>query len=316
MRSIVRRPGGRSMVRRIPSVALACLGFGIATPVVAQGAQKAASAQDTSWAAVETTLGRKGTPQPGGVIRFAFPRGDLQVTSHGVPVKPAFALGSWVAFRRGADLAVAMGDLVLLEGEVNPVLQRLLQDGVYATALHNHLALESPHVMYMHIHGAGDPVKVAATIKAALTLSKTPLGPPPAATPPPLALDTVQIASILGIAGKGNGGVYQVNVPRKETITDEGMELLPSMGVATAINFQPTGPGKAAITGDFVMVAGEVPLVMRALRDNGIDVVSVHSHLLSESPRLFFMHFWANDDAIKLARGLRQAIDKLGAGGR
>jgi hypothetical protein len=273
-------------------------------------AQTSAGAPD--WSGVEQALGRKGTPNPGGVIKFSFPRSDLSVTIAGVTLKPALALGGWVAFKESsASQAMVMGDLVLTEDEVSPVMAALQAGGVEQTALHNHLLKESPHLMYMHIMARGDPSKIAGTIHDALGRSKTPLGP---ASPPSAAsaadLDTAGIARALGLAGKLNGVVYQVSVPRSETIMEMGTEVPPSMGVATAINFQATGGGKAAITGDFVLRASEVNPVIRALRDNRIEVTAVHSHMLDEEPRLFFMHFWANDDAVQLARGLRAALDR------
>ena len=266
----------------------------------------------STWASVEDALGRKGAMQPGNVIRFSFPRSDLSVNVGGVTLKPALALGGWVAFKEMAKgRAMAMGDLVLTEDEVSPVMRALQAGGVEQTALHNHVLKESPRVMYMHILAHGDPTKIARTIHDALGQSKTPLGPP---SPPSAAsaadLDTAGIARALGVAGRLNGVVYQVSVPRRETIRESGMEVPPSMGVATAINFQPTGGGKAAITGDFVLRASEVNPVIRALRDNRIEVTALHSHMLEEEPRLFFMHFWANDDAVTLAKGLRAALDK------
>jgi hypothetical protein len=265
-----------------------------------------------SWASVENALGRKGAMQPGNVIKFSFPRSDLSVIVGGVTLKPALALGGWVAFKESAGgQAMAMGDLVLTEDEVSPVMATLQAGGVEQTALHNHLLKELPHVMYMHILAHGDPLKIARTIHDALAQTKTPRG---AASPPTAAsaadLDTAGIARTLGVAGKLNGVVYQVSVPRQETIHDSGMEVPPSMGVATAINFQPTGAGKAAITGDFVLRASEVNHVIRALRENGIEVTALHSHMLTDEPHLFFMHFWANDDAVKLARGLRAALNQ------
>src|SRR6266513_998462 len=268
-----------------------------------------------AWASVEAALGRKGAMQPGNVIKFSFPRSDLSVNVRGVALKPALALGGWVAFKEvGAGQAMAMGDLVLTGDEVGPVMRALQAGGVEQTALHNHVLDEAPHVMYMHILAHGDPVRVARSIHDALALSKTPLNPPSLVSPAAAAasdIDTLGIARTLGVAGKSNGGVYQVSVPRSETIRENGTEVPPSMGVATAINFQPTGGGKAAITGDFVLRANEVNPVIRALRDNGIEVTALHSHMLTEDPRLFFMHFWANDDAQKLARGLRAALDKM-----
>ena len=270
------------------------------------------SNQSPDWSGVEQALGRKGTENPGGVIRFSFPRTDLSVTVGGVVLKPALALGGWVAFKElDAGQALAMGDLVLTEGEVGPVMAALQAGGVEQTALHNHVLNESPRVIYMHIMARGDRVKIARTIHDALGQSKTPLGPvsPPSATSA-VDLDTAGIARVLGSAGKLNGVVYQVTVPRSEKIMEMGTELPPSMGVATAINFQPTGGGNAAITGDFVLRGTEVNPVIRALRDNGIEVTAVHSHMLTEEPRLFFMHFWANDNAVRLARGLRAALDR------
>ncbi|MFL5610916.1 MAG: DUF1259 domain-containing protein [Gemmatimonadaceae bacterium] len=271
----------------------------------------------STWTAVESAIGRKGAIQPGNVIKFSFPRSDLSVSVAGVRLKPALALGGWVAFKEeGRGQAAAMGDLVLTESEVSPVMRALQAGGVEQTALHNHLLNESPHVMYMHILAHGDAAKIARTIHDALAQSATPMNPPAPASPAAAAaadLDTLAIARTLGVAGKSNGGVYQVSVPRRETIREHGMEVPPSMGVATAINFQPTGGGKAAITGDFVLRASEVNPVIRALRNNGIEVTALHSHMLTEEPRLFFMHFWANDDAAKLATGLRAALDAASA---
>jgi hypothetical protein len=263
------------------------------------------------WKPVEDALGRKGSIQPGDVDKFSMPRSDLKVTIAGTPIKAGLALGSWLAFKRVGNDAVVMGDLVLTEAEVEPVMAKLQQGGIEQTALHNHLLNESPRVMYMHIAGHGDPVKLATALKDALALTKT-----PAAAPAPqnqqqnLGFDTAQVDQVLGHMGKNNNGIYQVSVPRAERINDMGTEIPPSMGTATAINFQPTGNGKAAITGDFVLIAKEVNPVIKALRDNGIMVTAVHSHMLTEEPRLFFLHFWANDDALRLAKGLRAALDE------
>ena len=280
-------------------------------PFAAVAGQQPAAAGN--WSAVDSALGRKGMAQAGGVVRYGFPRSDLQVTADGVRLEPAFALGSWVAFKRvGGGHAMAMGDLVLTEQEVAPVMKALQGGGVEQSALHNHLLLESPHVMYMHIFAHGDAAKIGAAIHTALAQTATPMEAP--ATPAASAsidLDTTAIAQALGRTGKVNGGVWQVSVPRRQRITDHGMEIPPTMGVATAINFQPTGGGKAAITGDFVMIASEVNPVIRALQDNGITVTGLHSHMLTETPRLFFMHFWGNDDAVKLAHGLRAALDRM-----
>jgi hypothetical protein len=206
---------------------------------------------------------------------------------------------------------MALGDLVLTEDEVGPVMRALQQGGVEQTALHNHVLMEQPRVMYMHIMAHGEEVKIAQAIHAALGQSKTPMEAPAASAGGAIELDTAAVARALGVSGKVNGGVYQVSVPRREAVRDGGREVPPSMGVATAINFQPTGDGKAAITGDFVLAASEVNPVIRALQENGIEVTALHSHMLTEQPRLFFMHFWANDDATKLARGLRAGLDRM-----
>jgi hypothetical protein len=264
------------------------------------------------WSAVDQAIGRKGAPQPGGVMKYSFPRSDLQVTASGVQIKPALALGGWVAFKRvGGGQAMALGDLVLTEDEVAPVMRALQQGGVEQTALHNHVLMEQPRVMYMHIMAHGDEVKIAQALRTALGQSKTPMEPPAASAGGAIDLDTAAVARALRVSGKVNGGVYQVSVPRRETVHDGGREVPPSMGLATAINFQPTGGGKAAITGDFVLAASEVNPVIRALQENGIEVTALHSHMLTEQPRLFFMHFWANDDATKLARGLRAALGRM-----
>jgi hypothetical protein len=268
-------------------------------------------ATPAEWKAVEQAMGKAGAMQPGDVFKFSFPRSDLKVTVRGLQIKPALALGTWVAFRKiGADTMV-MGDLVLTEDEVSPVMFKLQQGGIEQSALHNHVLGESPRVMYMHISAHGHAVALAETIHAVLALTGTPLNAP-ADSPQSqdLGIDTKRLDQIIGFAGKANGGVYQFSVPRAGKIMEGGMEVPSSMGLATAINFQPTGSGKAAITGDFVMTAKEVNQVIRALRANGIEVTALHSHMLDEEPRLFFMHFWANDDAMKLARGLRAALDK------
>jgi hypothetical protein len=276
----------------------------------AQDTTKGHEAQGGDWSAVDQALGRKGALQLGGVMKYSFPRSDLQVTASGVQLKPALALGGWIAFKRVAGDAMMMGDLVLTEDEVGQVMRALQQNGVEQTALHNHVLKESPRVMYMHVHGQGDPVKLAQAVRTGLAQSKTPMQPPAASPPAAIDLDTAAVARTLGATGKVNGGVFQVSVPRRETIREGGREVPASMGVATAINFQPSGGGKAAITGDFVLVAREVNPVIQVLQANGIEVTALHSHMLDEQPRLLFMHFWANDDAMKVARGLRAALDR------
>jgi hypothetical protein len=279
-----------------------------------------ANAADGGWARVGEALGKPGTEQPGGVYKVALPRTDLKAVLDGVELKPGFALGGWLAFSKmGKDGAMVMGDLVLTMDEVGPVMTRLMAGGISVTALHNHLLRNQPFTMYMHVLGMGDPVKLATALHAALGESKTPLAAvsgssePAAAPGAPLQmeLDTAAIDRALGAKGTNNGGVYQFGIPRAEPVKDGGMTVPPAMGSATAINFQPTGGGKAAITGDFVLLAKEVAPVMKALRDNAIEVTALHNHMLGDEPRLFFLHFWANDDAAKLAGGLKAALSHI-----
>jgi hypothetical protein len=266
-------------------------------------------AADFDWAKVDQALGKKGSDQPGGVHKYGLPRSDLNVSVDGVAIKPALALGSWIAFQPTADGAMFMGDLVLTDTEISPVMQRLVEGGIEITAVHNHLLRTSVPVFYMHVGGHGDPVKLAETLHAGLSLSRTPLaaaaGPAPAT---PLELDTAALEKTLGYRGTANGGVYQFSVPRAESISEGGMSVPASMGTATALNFQPTGGGKAAITGDFVLLGSEVNPILKTLREHGIEVTALHSHMIDDSPHLFFMHFWANDDAVRLAQGLGAAL--------
>jgi hypothetical protein len=254
-----------------------------------------AHAQTIDWQKVDDAIGRKPVVSDD-VHRYGFPRTDLTVTLDGVTIKPALALGGWVAFKPAHGGAMVMGDLVLLESEVNPVMLKLIEGALEITAVHNHLLRASPATFYMHVGGHGDPAKMAAVIRDALGSSKTPLATPATAGPAPVIdLDTAQLEQTIGAKGQANGGVFQFNVPRRDPIKEGEMVIAPvgPMGAAIAINFQPTGGGKAAITGDFVLTDDEVNPVIKALRANGIDVTAVHSHMLDEQPRLFFLHFWA-----------------------
>jgi Domain of Unknown Function (DUF1259) len=284
--------------------------------VFSAGLATIAIAAVPAWmSAVGDALGKKGTAQAGGVYRVGLPRTDLKVTLDGVEIKPALALGSWLAFVKHGERGMVMGDLVLLPSEVNPVMKKLEEGGVEITALHNHLLRNEPFTLYMHVLGRGDPVKLATILRDALSESRTPLpSPAPAAAPAAssqIDLDTAAIDRALGHKGTISGGVYQVNIARAEHIKDSGMDVPEAMGSAIGINFQPTGPGKAAIAGDFVLTAKEVNPVLKALRENGIEVTALHNHMLDDQPRLFFMHFWANDDVSKLANGLKIALAKM-----
>src|SRR2546430_2529348 len=250
----------------------------------------AASAQEIDWKKVDEAIGRSAAVVSGDVHRYGFPRTDLTVTLDGVTIKPALALGGWTAFKPMHGGAMVMGDLVLLETEINPVMAKMIEGGLDITAVHNHLLRANPETFYMHVAGQGDPVKLAAVIHDALAASKTPLTPPaPPAQQPAIDLDTAQLDQIIGAQGQANGGGYPFGVPRRDPITDNGMTMAPvgPLGLATAIGFQPTGGGKAAITGDFVLSGEEVNPVIKALRASGLEGTALHSHMLSEQPRLF-----------------------------
>ncbi len=306
----VKRISGHSRINHLAVILI------LVIPSLELSCSSNAQPQQFDWKQIEQAIGKAGAVQPDGVYKIGLPRTDLHVKVGDVEVQPTLALGSWVAFRKLAVETIAMGDLVLTEDEVEPVMAKLQDGNIEITALHNHLLNENPRVMYMHIDGRGDAVKLAQAIHAALALSKTPLtAPAPAASPEPVNLDTRALDQIIGRGGKLNGGVYQFSIPRAEKIATgelkNGAEPIPSsMGLATAISVQPTGTDTAAITGDFVLLGSEVNPVISALRQNGIAVTAVHSHMLDDSPRLFFLHFWANDTALKLARGLRAALDK------
>ena len=279
--------------------------------MLAAGLSTSALAVDGDWGQVAQALGKSGSEMPGGVYRVGLPRTDLKVLLDGVELKPALALGSWLAFRSEGDQALVMGDLVLAADEVSPVVRKLAEEGIEITALHNHLLRAVPPTFYMHVLGRGDPVKLAAALHDGLASSKTPLTAPSGAAPSQIELDTALIDRTLGTKGKVNGGVYQVSLKRAGTVNNAGMAVPEAMGTAEAINFQPTGGGKAATAGDFVLTANEVNPVLRILHDNGIEVTALHNHMLNDEPRLFFMHFWANDNVIKLASGLKAALDRM-----
>jgi len=252
-----------------------------------------AGAADVDWSKVDQAMGKPSTSQPGGVHKYGLPRTDLKITVDGVAIKPALALGSWIGFLPMGNGAMFMGDLVLTENEISPVMKRLIDDGVEITAIHNHLLRTTPAVFYMHVGGQGDPVKLAQTLHAGLALSQTPFAAPAAAQPPvTLDLDTAAIDNALGAKGSVNGGVYQFSIPRAESISEDGyggsavdwVRRLP-------LTFNLLARGKAAITGDFVLLGKEVNPVLKALRNNGIEVTALHSHMIDDSPHLFSCTF-------------------------
>jgi hypothetical protein len=288
------------MKRKLTLLALLA---GVTFPAFAQAA-------DIDWKKVDAALGKTAAVS-GEVHRYGLPRSDLHVTLDGVTIKPALALGGWVSFAPMHGEAMVMGDLVLLESEVTPVMTKLLAGGLDITAIHNHILRASPATFYMHVGGHGDPEKMAAVIRSALSASNTPFDAPAttAGPAPAVDLDTAKLDQIIGVKGTASGGVYQFGVPRRDPAMESGMPVNGPLGGANAINFQPTGNGKAAITGDFLVTGNEVNSLIRALRDGDIEVTAIHSHMLDEQPRMFFVHFWANDDALKLARNIRTALE-------
>jgi len=273
------------------------------------------AAQETTdpvWKSVDGVFGTAGKDLPGGTHRFGWPRRDLHVQVGDVPVQPALALGSWGAFlKEGGDKAMAMGDLVLLEPELTPVLTTLEAGGIEISAIHNHLIGESPHVIYLHFSGHGNATSLARTLKEALGKTQTPMTSAPPAKASPAdeqAFKTVQ--QMLGRNGTLAGTVLQIGVPRAEKIEEKGMEIPASMGMGNALNFERVGD-RVATTGDFVLLASEVNPVIRELRAHGIAVTALHSHMLEETPRLFFMHFWGVDTPERIAGGLKAALSRV-----
>jgi Domain of Unknown Function (DUF1259) len=290
-------------------LSLASISLAIALSMPSKAAQ-------TDWFIIDTILTRTGTVS-GDVHRYGLPRSELKVSLDGVDLKPGLALGGWIAFEPMGDKAMMMGDLVLTEKEINPVMSKLLAEGLQVTALHNHLLRATPPTFYMHVAGTGDPAQLARNVRAALEETTTPFDVKPpaeaaaASTDADAYFDATKVDSAIGHKGKANGGVYQFSIPRADDIKMDGMAVPGAMGTAIAINFQPTGGGKAAITGDFVALSSELNPLITALRDNGIEVTAIHNHMVGDEPRTFFVHFWANDDAIKLATGLGAALKTL-----
>jgi|SRR6266498_3560624 len=257
--------------------------------------------------ALNTVFGKKGTVT-GNVFKITYPRSDLKVKVGDFSVAPGLALGSWIGIIKMGNESMMMGDLVLLDSEVPKVITKLVEENLEITAIHNHLINESPTIKYIHFHGSGDAVKLSEEIKSVLAVTGTPLTPP-AAQMQTQNIDWSKVTAVLGTTGKQNGTLLQYSFPRNEKLTESGMDMPPAMGMATAVNFQIDG-NRAAITGDFVLLADEVNPVIKALTENGITPTAIHSHMLHDEPRLFMMHFWAVDDPEKLAKGLKAALDK------
>ena len=268
-------------------------------------------AQGVTTAPIDQALGRSGQ-KTGDVYRVSFPRTDLHVSLKGVAIKPGLALGSWAAFLGTDDNAMVMGDLVLLEEELNPVMAKLRSSGFEISAVHNHLMEENPKVLYLHYMGHGSSKQLATSLRTALEASKTPLEKPAAAAEepaPPAWVKTVEDA--VGRKGTFKGGVLSFGVPRADAVTMAGMTIPPAAGVGEAINFQAADSGNVATTGDFVLTADEVNQVLSELQGHNILVTALHSHMLTEQPRLFFMHFWSVGSPESVGAGIKAALSKV-----
>lgn len=268
---------------------------------------------EIDWSRVDAAVGKEAAII-GTVHKYGFPRQDLHVTLDGVEVKPGLALGGWIAFEQIGRESMMMGDLVVTEAEAQGVMRALLASGVQVSGVHNHLLRATPATLYMHVSAYGDPVELGRALRAALAETKTPVAAPRSAPQTvKLGFDAAQLDAVLGAKGKNNGGVYQFSIPRLDEIRVGGMAMPPAMGLATALNFEPTGEGKAAISGDFVVLGKEVTPLLKALQSNGVEVTALHNHMLNDEPRMFFVHFWAHDDAVRLAHALRAGLDVIGA---
>ncbi len=268
----------------------------------------AATTLDTT--AIDSAIGRTGQAMNGGVYRIAFPRNDLSVRVGDLKLLPGFALGGYAVFLSTAQGALAVGDLVLLDREIQPVMTSLEQSGFQITAVHNHLRNEQPHVMYMHFMAAGDAATVAKSLRAALALSSTPLGPAATTVPQPPSFEAA-IEQGLGRTGKVSGKVLSIGVPRAETIEMNGVTIPPAAGVAIAMNFQDAGGGNVATTGDFVLIGSEVGPVQQSLISHGFEVTALHSHMIDDTPHLYYMHFWGVASPASIAAGLKDALSHV-----
>jgi hypothetical protein len=265
------------------------------------------SAQQDDWTAVENALGRAGRFSAG-VYKVSFPRTDLHVSIGKTRLEPSAALGTWMAFRHAGNVVVADGDLVVTSDELGPVTSALIQSGLEVSAIHNHLAGERPVVYYVHFFFHGELARALEGIKSALAATGTPTGKVSPKQPQGLPYDRAGIEKVLGVEGSLNGVVLGFSFPRKHPIHMHGQELAPAMGMATAINFQPSPLGVAA-TGDFVLRENEVAKVVKQLRQDEVLLTALHNHLLDDEPRLAFLHFWVEGEPKMVAEKLKRALD-------
>jgi hypothetical protein len=277
-----------------------------------------ASAQDipAEYQQVLTALGKQGDYKAN-VLKVNIPRNDLDVTVATVKTPTPFGFGGWVAMTKGTGMDVMMGDLVLTQDEVNPVMSALLENGLEVTALHNHFFWDEPRVFFMHVHGHGKPADLARQVKPALDLIGKSTAKPASASnapaaPAATAIDTAKIAQIVGTPGEQTGAVYKITLGRDDLkLTEMGAPINARMGLNTWAAFVGTNEN-AAVAGDVAMVASEVTPVLKALRMNGLDVVAIHHHMTETSPAIFFLHYWGTGPVDKLARGFKAAVDQLG----
>jgi Domain of Unknown Function (DUF1259) len=265
---------------------------------------------------VLTFLGKTGDFKDN-VLKVNIPRNDVSVTVAGVATPTPFGFGGWVAMTKGTGMDVMMGDLVLLQDEVNPVMSALLDNGLEVTALHNHFFWDEPRMFYLHVHGHGAPMDLARKVKPALDLigrQAKPASPPAAPSVSGAALNTAKIAQIAGHPGDQTGAVYKITVGRDDLkMTEMGAPINARMGLNTWAAFVGTDD-KAAIAGDVAMLPSEVNAVLKTLRQNGFDVVAIHHHMLDTQPGVIFLHYWGAGPADKLAAGFKAALDQLGKG--
>jgi hypothetical protein len=264
-------------------------------------------ASDDPWSAVAEAAGRPGRAQPDGTYIIPFPRGDFDVKAGGLKLAPVLWMASSVTFSAPGDDAMMMGDLLMTDEEVPIVIPRLGVESIEVTAVHTHLTRETPRLMFVHVQSHGNAAKIAESLRRALGVLK--LTPPTNIPPLPTDFDLSILETAMGRKGRVAGGGVVISVPRGEVVIMDGVKLPASMGISSTLLFQALPKGRIAITGDLVLLAPELNPVIRALAQNGIEVTTVHSHMLSESPRLFFLHYWANDDQARVTKGLRAALD-------
>lgn len=264
--------------------------------------------QTKGWEDVEKIIGKTGKLQ-GDVFKITFPRSDLNVKVDGVKIEPALALTGWIAFKKMGNDVMLMGDMVLLETEVEPAMKKAVETGLEITALHNHVLKETPQVMYMHVGGMGNPAELAQKIKSVISQTKIPINQPKPNQTVQSKTDWSAVQSVMGTKGQMAGDILQISVPRADKVTENGDEIPAAMGMASSINFQKV-KDKAVTTGDFVLVGDEVNPVIKTLVEHNIAVTAVHNHMLNDNPRIFFLHFWGNDTPENLAKGLKDAVSK------